>query len=142
MHFLVIDRRFRVPVFAFLELDPRKPGADPGLTVRGVTLELVESHPARPHPGGTVVRPQVAIGQDPERPDRFVEFLSDGHVRAAGFTLIEPRYVGPTWESYLSVFRPEGERRVKVTGPPRGPPAPARPPAARLGRARLRSERM
>jgi hypothetical protein len=142
VHFLVIDHRFRVPVFVFLELDPRGAAADPGLTVRGVTLELVETGPdRRPHPGGTMVRPQVAIGGDPERLDRFVEFPSDGHVRAAGFTLIEPRYIGPSWESYLSVFRPEGERRTKAPGPRPGPTAPAPRPAARLGRTRFRPER-
>jgi hypothetical protein len=120
MHFLVIDSRFQVPVFVFLELDPRGPGAKPGLIVHGVTLELVEADRRRAHPGGAVVCPQVAIGQDPDRLDRFVEFLSDRHVRAAGFTLIEPRYVGPSWESYLSVFRPEGERRTKGPVPQPG----------------------
>jgi hypothetical protein len=142
MHFLVIDHRFRVPVFVFLELDPRGPGADPGLTVRGVTLDLVETDPARrPHSGGTMVRPQVAIGRDPERLDRFREFPSDGHVRAAGYTLIEPRYVGPSWETYLSVFRPEGEPRSKGQGPRPATPAPARRPAARPARTAARPER-
>jgi hypothetical protein len=142
MHFLVIDARFRVPVFVFLELDPRGAAADPGLAVRGVTLEPVGTGPGRrPHPAGAAVGPQVAVGRDPERPDRFVEFPSDGHVRAAGFTLIEPRYVGPSWESYLSVFRPEGEARGKAPAPRPGAPAPARRPAARPGGTHFRPER-
>jgi hypothetical protein len=127
VHYLVIDDRFRVPVFVFLELDPRGPDARWARAVRGVTLELAETGAGGRAPaGGAVFRPQVAIGGDPERPDRFVEFPSDGHVRAAGYALIEPRYVGPTWESYLSVFRPEGERRPKAPAPrpqPRGEPA-------------------
>jgi hypothetical protein len=140
MHFLVIDDRFRVPVFVFLELDRRRPWADPGLAVHGVTLELAETDPGRRlHSGGPVGRSQVAIGRDPARRDRFVEFHSNGHVRAAGFILIEPRYIGPTWESYLSVFRPEGER-FRTASPRPGLP-PARPPAARLGRTRFRPER-
>jgi len=88
-----------------------------------------------------MVCPHVAIGQDPDRLDRFVEFRSDGHVRAAGYTLIEPRYVGPSWETYLSVFRPEGEPRGKAPGPRPGPPAPARRPPARVARAPARPER-
>jgi len=139
MHFLVIDKRFRVPVFVFLELDPRGAGAGLPLTAHGVTLELAEMETVRrPHAGGSMVRPQVAIGLDPGRPDRFVEFPSDGHVRAAGFTLIEPRYIGPSWESYLSVFRPEGGRRTKTPDPrPAGRPA-ARPAAARAAPPRPR----
>jgi hypothetical protein len=143
MHFLVIDNRFRVPVFVFLELDPRRPEADAGLAVHGVTLELAETDSGRrSRSGGPVGRSQVAIGRDPSRPDRFVEFHSDGHVRAAGFTLIEPRYIGPTWESYLSMFRPEGERKSKAPKP-QSPPAPGatRAAAARLGRTRFRPER-
>jgi hypothetical protein len=127
MHYLVIDDRFRVPVFVFLELDPRRPGADPGLTVRWVSLDLADDQRGRqPHDHGAGVRPNMAIGRDPERLDRFLEFPSEGHVRAAGFTLIEPRYVGPTWETYLSVFRPEGERRSKVPAP-RPRTSPRRP---------------
>jgi hypothetical protein len=131
MHFLVIDDRFRVPVFVFLELDPRRPGADPGLPVRGVTLEPADERAGHGAvPGRSAGRPAVAIGLDPERPDRYRTFPSDGHVRAAGFALIEPRYVGPTWESYLSVFRPEGERRSKVPVPrPESGRPPVRPPA-------------
>ena len=114
MHFLVIDNRFRVPVFVFLELEPRRPGSDPGLPVRCVSLDRADDRRSRSaHDHGAGVRPNVAIGQDPQQPDRFLEFLSEGHVRAAGFGLIEPRYVGPTWEAYLSVFRPEGDRRSK-----------------------------
>jgi hypothetical protein len=128
MHFLVIDDRFRVPVFVFLEIDPRGPQTHRDLAVRTVTLELAEFALGRvSDPGGSTIRAAVAIGLDPGRPDRFVEFPSDGHVRAAGFALIEPRYVGPTWETYLSVFRPEGEGRSKTHA--------ARPPAAGRTRA-------
>jgi hypothetical protein len=142
MHFLVIDSRFRVPVFVFLELDPRGPGTEPGLAVRGVTLEPVQEDPTRrSQPGGAVVCSRVAIGQDPERPDRFVEFPSDGHVRAAGFSLIEPRYVGPSWASYLSVFRPGGEPRPKEPRPGPGFPDPTRRRAARPDPIAARRER-
>jgi hypothetical protein len=119
VHYLVIDDRFRVPVFVFLEVDPRRPGAGPGRPVRWVTLDSPDAGSPQASRGGGL----TAIGRDPERLDRFVEFPSEGHVRAAGFTLIEPRYVGPTWESYLSVFRPEGER-------PTGPTHRFRRPAA------------
>jgi hypothetical protein len=136
VHFLVIDDRFRVPVFVFLELDPRLPAAGLGRAVHGVTLELAEAPAGRaPQPGGTGVRAQAAIGGDPDRPDRFVEFPSEGHVRAAGFTLIEPRYVGPSWETYVSVFRPEGERRPKV-------PVAHPPPRPRPARTAARPERI
>jgi len=124
MHFLVIDDRFRVPIFVFLELDPR--GSDAGLVgaVRAVSLEFAAAQlNGAPRRGTDFVRPQSTIGQDPERPDRYVEFSSERHVRAAGFTLIEPRYVGPSWETYLNVFRPEGEKHFKL-------------PAARAGRKR------
>jgi hypothetical protein len=123
VHYLVIDDRFRVPVFVFLELDPRRSGTDFHRVVRGVTLD--QTGDSLPHVHQAGVRPTDAIGQDPERLDRFVGFPSDGHVRAAGFALIEPRYVGPSWEAYLSVFRPEGER------PSKGPVHRPRPPAPR-----------
>jgi hypothetical protein len=104
-YFLIIDQRFRVPIFVFVETDPQRP-------TRAVTIEFA--------PVGTVprrcwvgVRPGSAIGRDPEHWEQFKEFSSDGHVRAAGFLPIEPRYVGPSWESYLGAFRPEGERPTK-----------------------------
>lgn len=117
MHFLVIDGRFRVPVFVFLELDPRGTGADPTLVVREVTLDLT----AEADRGGGV-RSDAVIAADPGRRDRFREFPSDRAARAAGFSPVEPRYVGPTWNAYQTVFRPEG------TGPAKRPVA--RPPAA------------
>jgi hypothetical protein len=125
MHFLVIDDRFRVPVFVFLELDPGRSAADPARAARPVTLELAYPGLERPpHAFGPAVRAGGAIGLDPEHPDRFREFPSDGHVRAAGFALIEPRYVGPSWETYVSVFRPEGEGRTKAPPPRRHPDRP------------------
>ena len=111
-YFLLIDDRFRVPIFVFVEVDPRGPGTAPGRTVRPVTLEFVpiERAPRRCWVG---IRPGSAIGRSPEHWEQFREFASDGHARAAGFLPIEPRYVGPSWESYLGAFRPEGERPVK-----------------------------
>ena len=115
MHFLVIDDRFRVPIFVFLELDPRGSDAGPVGAVRAVSLEFAAAQlNGAPRRSADFVRPQSTIGQDPERPDRYVEFSSDRHVRAAGYTLIEPRYVGPSWETYLNVFRPEGEKHFKL----------------------------
>jgi hypothetical protein len=113
MHFLVIDRRFGVPIYVFLEKEASTDDGGPVMKGRWVTLESVlpPDHGVGQHAhGGASVG---AIGSDPEQPDRFAEFASDGHVRAAGFTLIEPRYVGPSWETYLSVFRPEGGKRGK-----------------------------
>jgi hypothetical protein len=51
-----------------------------------------------------------AIGRDPYHLDRFREFASDGAVSRGGFILIEPRYVGPSWEAYVREFRPQGEK--------------------------------
>jgi hypothetical protein len=115
MHFLVIDDRFRVPIFVFLELDPRESGGDGAGAVSIVTLELAAALPGgAPRREGDSFRAHAAIGCDPHQPDRYVEFPSDGHVRAAGFALIEPRYVGPSWETYLNVYRPEGEKHFKL----------------------------
>jgi len=111
VHFLVIDTRFQVPIFVFLELDPGESATGLGLPVHGVTLELAPDRSGRSPPGaGAGVPPTATIGQDPWALSRFVEFPSDGHVRAAGFSPIEPRYVGTSWETYLTAFRPEGER--------------------------------
>lgn len=112
-YFLLVDDRFRVPIFVFVELEPRRPA-------RAVTIEFAPTGPGdrRCWVG---VRPNMSLGRHPEYWDRFKEFPSDGHARAAGYSPIEPRYVGPSWESYLGAFRPEGER------PPKGPPTqPAR----------------
>jgi hypothetical protein len=113
MHYLVIDRRFGVPIFVFLESDPNKPEGRPQQRGRWVNLKVAE--PAQAGAQTSALRPRgnTAIGGDPERPDCYEEFASDGHVRAAGFALIEPRYVGPNWETYLNVFHPEGGKREK-----------------------------
>jgi hypothetical protein len=115
-YYLVIDRRFGVPIYVFVEVDPRITGfaANAGSPVLGVTLELAAAPPSIPVRGGAGVRSDAAIGRDPQRVDRFREFRSDRHVRAAGFVLIEPRYVGPTWETYIGVFHPEGGKQVQL----------------------------
>jgi len=97
--FLVIDSRFGTPIYVFLELDPRLDDDYPGQTVREVTLESPASRV-----GGV-----YAIGRDPAKPERFRKFASDGAVAGAGFILIEPRYVGATWQAYTREFRPQGE---------------------------------
>jgi hypothetical protein len=107
-YYLVIDRRFLAPVYVFLIEDPHGEPGFPGLEVRVITL-------AAGPPGE--LTPQAAIGGDPHRPDRFARFSSDGHARAAGFALIEPRYVGPTWAAYLTAFRPDGPPRDKKARP-------------------------
>jgi hypothetical protein len=96
--FLVIDSRFGTPIHVFLELDPRLDADYCGHTVREVTLESPPSGV-----GGV-----YAIGRDPARPDRFRKFRSDGAVAGAGFILIEPRFVGATWQAYAREFRPQG----------------------------------
>ena len=66
-----------------------------------------------------VLRPAVrlgrrpAIGRDPYHLDVFREFTSDGAVARGGFILIEPRYVGPSWDAYVREFRPQGEKPAK-----------------------------
>jgi hypothetical protein len=112
----VIDRRFGGPIFVFLEDDPRMswPDAEPLCPVLAVTLELAAAPRSVPVRGGAGVRSDAAVGRDPERVDCFREFHSDRHVRAAGFVLIEPRYVGPSWATYIGVFHPEGGRRLKL----------------------------
>src|SRR5262249_25703259 len=83
-YYLVVDRRFLAPVYVFLAQDPHEEPGFPGLGVREVTLAL--------QPAGQST-PMAAIGADPAQPGSFREFPSDRHARAAGFTLIEPRYV-------------------------------------------------
>ena len=104
-YFLLVDDRFRVPIFVFVEVRPRRPA-------RAVTIEFTPTEPAARR-CWVGVRPAAALGRDPEYWDRFREFATDGHARAAGFLPIEPRYVGPSWESYLGAFRPEGEKPPK-----------------------------
>jgi hypothetical protein len=114
MHFLVVDVRFGTPIYVFLECDPHGQNGYPNLAVQEVTLEA----------GGTpLVGRRAAIGRDPAHLNRFREFVSDGAVARAGFVLVEPRYVGPSWEGYCRHFRPEGEKPIKRPGrPPAGVP--------------------
>jgi hypothetical protein len=100
MHFLVVDDRFGTPIYVILESDPRGERVFPTLRVREVTLE-------------ERVGPGTAVGRDPVNLDRFRMFRSDAAVAGAGFILIEPRYVGPDWRSYLTAFHPEGEKPHK-----------------------------
>ncbi len=118
MFFLVIDPRFGTPIYVFLEIDPRGAEDYPGLTVYEVVIELT------PQPGE--FRRRLAIGRDPHQLNRFREFGSDGAAARAGFILIEPRYIGPSWESYAREFRPEGEKPAK-TGRRLGMAAEPRP---------------
>lgn len=119
MHFLVVDGRFGCPIYVFLEIDPRGAEAFPGFAVREVAIELWPSDQR----GG-----RAAIGRDPRRLDRFREFRSDAAAAAAGFTLIEPQYVGPTWEAYAREFRPQGEKPHKRAGGTRPVGRAAGPP--------------
>ena len=110
MHFLIVDSRFAVPIFVFLETDPNESGIH---AVRGRWVDLDQSESAeiqarKPTAG---FGDMAAIGGDPSRSDHFAIFATDGDVRAAGYALIEPRYLGPSWDTYLSVFHPEGGRR-------------------------------
>ena len=129
MHFLVIDNRFGTPIHVFLELDPRAHGGFPGLAVRRVNLDSPLLPGAEvPWRAGLGVAPMGAVGQHPWQADQFREFGSDRAVAAAGFALIEPRYVGSNWSSYLSAFRPEGGKPVKR------PRLPVPAPLPRAGR--------
>ncbi|OWK43020.1 hypothetical protein [Fimbriiglobus ruber] len=110
MHFLVVDARYGTPIYAFLEFDPRGTNDYPGLVVQEVAIESTES-------AGAMAR-RVSVGRDPHRLDRFREFISDGAVAKAGFILIEPRYVGVTWQAYVSEFRPQGDKPLKRSARP------------------------
>ena len=123
MHYLVIDRRFPAPIYVFLELDPRDEKDFPGFAVLAVTLEP-PAPPGDPRKAPPSV-PGAAVGRDPWRLDRYREFASDRSTAAAGFILIEPRYVGPDWSGYVRTFRPEGEKPHKRPRPaaPSGRPA-------------------
>jgi hypothetical protein len=102
--YLVVDNRFPVPVTVLLDLDPSAEPGFPGFAVREVTLDP---------PGqseGSGVSARDAIGRDPGRLDQFRAFASDRAVARAGFILIEPRYVGPSWPSYVMAFKPGGEK--------------------------------
>lgn len=103
--YLVVDRRFPTPITVILDLDPSAESGFPGFAVRTITLEPDASNPE--------VSARDAIGRDPARLDRFRAFATDRAVARAGFILIEPRYVGPSWPSYVLAFRPEGDRPGK-----------------------------
>jgi hypothetical protein len=100
MHYLVIDDRFRSPVHVFLEHAPGSEAGFPGLCVRSVALDV-----AAVGAGGYRLGAGGSVGQDPGRPGHFREFGSDGAVAAAGFGLIEPRFIGGTWAEYDRAFR-------------------------------------
>jgi hypothetical protein len=100
MHFLVVDDRFATPIYVILGTDPCGERDFPALQVREIILEERDG-------------PNAALGRDPASLDRFREFRSDRAVASAGFILIEPRYVGPSWQSYLTAFRPEGDAPTK-----------------------------
>jgi hypothetical protein len=93
----------------FVEIEPRRPA-------RAVTIEAAAA-PGE-HRRWAGVGPTTCLGRDPAHLDRFKEFPSDAHARAAGYLLIEPRYIGPNWESYVGAFRPEGKRPAKLPRPP------------------------
>jgi hypothetical protein len=109
-YFHVIDNRYGTPIHIFLELDPTSEPGFAGLKVSSVTLET----PA--NPSGTGISAGVAIGRNPHQLDQFRAFGSDRAVAGAGYILIEPRYVGPSWPSYVLAFRPGGEKPVKRSG--------------------------
>ena len=105
MRFLVIDGRFGTPIYAFLLSDPRDADEYPGLAVREVSVESIEvaAGPTR----------RLSVGCDPSHPNEFREFRSDGAVARAGFVLVEPLYVGETWQEYESAYRPQGGKCPK-----------------------------
>jgi hypothetical protein len=96
VHYLVIDDRFAAPVYVFLDADPAAADGFPGLPVRRVELERI--------PLGGIMSEGLTIGQQPGRVDRFREFGSDRAATAARYGLIEPRYVGATWNGYARHF--------------------------------------
>jgi hypothetical protein len=106
MHFLVIDSRFNTPIYVFLEMDPRGSANYPELAVREVAIELV--------PASDQSERRYAIGRNPHQLSLFREFFTDGAAHKAGFILIEPRYIGPTWEAYSREYRPQGGKPNKT----------------------------
>lgn len=111
MHFLIVDSRFAVPIFVFLEIDPNESSVHAPLPGSWVILERSLSFEVGTRKSMAGLGDTAAIGGDPKNPDRFAIFATEGDVRASGYALIEPRYLGPTWETYLSVFHPEGGKR-------------------------------
>lgn len=127
-HFLVVDDRFGTPIHVFLELDPTAEPGFPGFAVRAVTLDPAASLPGLGMPAG------AAIGRNPEQLDRFRAFRSDRAAAGAGFILIEPRYVGPSWPAYVLAFRPGGRSQANIRARA-GRPAPVGPVASGLSTA-------
>jgi hypothetical protein len=114
MHFLVIDTRFGAPVHVFLEHDPRAHPGFPGFDVRAVDLETPLGPDGEPPRwSGAGYCPTSSVGQHPWRADRYREFGSDRAVVGAGFVLVEPRYVGPSWSDYVNAYRPEGGKLLR-----------------------------
>jgi hypothetical protein len=111
VNFLVLDNRFGNVVYVILESDPRTEREFPELAVREIVLECRSTPGAKPQDPGVCAG--AAIGRDPAHLNRFREFGSDRAVAGAGFILIEPRYVGPSWPAYLSAFRPGGDKPLK-----------------------------
>lgn len=101
MHYLIIDRRFPAPVHVFLEQHPLEDPAFPGLPVKSVELDSSGSS------GGL-----GSVANDPWQTSHFREFATDRAAAAAGFTIVEPRYVGPTWAAYDRAFG-FGVRKLK-----------------------------
>jgi hypothetical protein len=110
-HYLVVDDRFGTPIHVFLELDPTAEAGFPGFEIRTVNLETTAGQTGMGMPAGD------AIGRNPDHLERFQTFRSDRAVAGAGFILIEPRYVGPSWPAYVLAFRPGGEKLTKRSGP-------------------------
>jgi hypothetical protein len=108
--FLIVDNRYGTPIHVFLELDPSTEPAFPGFGIQVVILESPTG------PVGLGVPAGLAIGRNPHQLNRFRAFRSDRSVADAGFILIEPRYVGPSWPAYVLVFRPSGDKPGKSTG--------------------------
>jgi hypothetical protein len=99
--YLVIDARFGTAIHVFLEHHPGTADGFPGLLVREVELEPLPDSAARGRFGS-------GVGQDPCDPRAFREFQSDRAVAAAGYGLVEPRFVGTSWGQYEKSFRPAG----------------------------------
>lgn len=106
MAFLIVDERFGVPIYVFLETDPRGTDDFPPLRVCEVQFEQLAAG-VRPGTQG------AGVGQHPMSSMAFREFISDSAVAAAGYGLIEPRFVGNNWQQYLSGFCPGGNRSGK-----------------------------
>ncbi|MCE9562675.1 MAG: hypothetical protein K8U57_11570 [Planctomycetes bacterium] len=112
LNFLVLDSRFGTMIYVILETDPRKEREFPELNVREIQLERRPTAPGT-SPQDAGICAGAAIGRDPAHLYRFREFGSDRAVAGAGFILIEPRYVGPSWPAYVSAFRPDGDKPPK-----------------------------